>query len=157
MSTILKRFEIWILLVLVFAGIWWAFQAEPVSTASTEPTGGKEKVSTAIQPSPEADSLIEVKKVNLTSTDQGTVIELTLFGRSGTDTPVALGNDTLGLHTAEGEGVDRFFLPFDPDPLLSADEKSLVTLKYWLKAPVDVLWLTYRDQTLKVEIPGVSI
>lgn len=160
MSTILKRFEIWILFAIVAAGVWWAFQAETVNdiaaTDLPENTGGIDAPENDPE-SAESAGLLEIKNVNLTSTVQGTVVELTLFGKSGTDEAVALGNDTLELLTSEGEDVHRFFLPFDPDPMLAPDEKSLVTLKYWLKSPVDVLWLTYRDQTVKVDIPTATI
>lgn len=156
MSTVFKRFEIWILFALIFAGLWWAFQAEPISEVAQE-TDQIEKIAAEKMAESREETLIEVRKVDLKPTEQGTVMELTLFGRSGTEEPVELGDANLELLTSEGEGIHRFYVPFDPDPLLSSDEKSLVTLKYWLKTPVDVLWLTYRDQTLKVEIPVASI
>jgi hypothetical protein len=156
MSTVLKRFEIWLLFALIGAGIWWAFQEDTVEEI-VQITPGNTIPGTEALKEENDSSLLEVKQVNLSPTQQGTVIELTLLGRSGTDEPVALGTENVELLTSEGEDVHRFYLPFDPDPLLPADEKSLVTLKYWLKNPVDILWLTYRDQTVKVEIPPASI
>jgi len=156
MNTILKRFEIWLLLALVAAGLWWSFQVKPINeTVATKPLTAQPDEITEVAP---VDStLLEVRKVSLTPLDKGTIVELTLLGRSGTDEPVSLGTDSVELLTTEGEGIHRFFTPFDPDPMLAADEKSLVTLKYWLNTPVEVLWLTYRDQTVKVEIPTNSI
>ena len=158
MSTILKRFEIWCLLAIVVAGSWWAFQAETVETKVVA-VSAEARVASMTEDGPDAteSTLLEVREVNLTETDQGTVVELTLFGRSGVEEAVTLGEENLELLTSEGEGVHRFFLPFDADPMLASEEKSLVTLKYWLEHPADVLWLTYRDQTVKVEIPTASI
>ncbi len=156
MQTILKRFEIWLLFSIIAASLWWSFQAKVIDPPSLSlhpsvtPTLQVETV-------PIDSTLLEVRKVNLTTLDHGTIVELTLLGRSGTDQPVALGSDNVELLTTDGEGVHRFFAPFDPDPMLASDEKSLVTLKYWLHTPVEVLWLTYRDQTVKVEIPNTSI
>jgi hypothetical protein len=157
MATILKRFEIWLLLALVIAGIWWAFQAETMEVAATVPNQATPGQVPGNEVESNDSSLLEVKNVQLSPTEQGTVIELTLFGRSGTEDPVTLGAENVELLTSEGEDVHRFYLPFDPDPMLSAEEKSLVKLNFWLTSPVEVLWLTYRDQTVKVEIPPVSI
>ncbi|MDF1815434.1 MAG: hypothetical protein P1V20_24755 [Verrucomicrobiales bacterium] len=157
MSTILKRFEIWLLLLIVVAGIWWAFDAEPVSRTGNVAANNPAATATNTGETPEDAGLLEIRNVYVTPGNEGSIIELTLFGRSGTDEPVSLGEDNLELLTSDGEGVHRFFLPFDPNPMLSPDEKSLITLKYWLKNPVDVLWLTYRDQTVKVELPSATI
>jgi hypothetical protein len=163
MPTILKRFEIWLLFVLVISGFWWAYQVKPIVETQILESSNPRIPSSSItaQPGLEAApadaTLLVVRKVNVTPLDQGTIVELTLLGCSGTDQPVALDSDNVELLTADGEGVHRFFTPFEPDPMLAADEKSLVTLKYWLDSPVEVLWLTYRDQTVKVEIPAISI
>lgn len=156
MSTVFKRFEIWILLAIVVAGIWWAFDAETIPEV-TEAGENQEAVeSPASADNPEETALLEIRSVDVTPGEGGSIVALTLFGKSGTEEPVSLGEGNLELLTTEGEGVHRFFLPFDPDPMLAPDEKSLVTVRYWLKVPAEVLWLTYRDQTVKVEIPTAT-
>lgn len=158
MATLFSRIEVWCLLLIVICGAWWAFQIDEAETSPevVETVGGL-PVAGDVDPSGLEDAaLISVHEVSVSPATKGALLELTLLGLSGTDEPVALSEANIEISTSEGESVHRFFLPFDPDPLLSSEEKSLVTLKYWLDERVDVLWLTYRDQTVKVEIPPIT-
>lgn len=158
MLTILKRFEIWLLFALIGVAIWWALGADPnpvsagaTKVPDTENGGSNTNTTTAVE---QSQSLLEVKKVDFTPEAQGGVVEVTLLGRSGTDEQVTLDDRNIEMLTSEGETIRRFFVPFSPDPQLAPNESSMVTLKYWLPEAAEVLWLTYRDQTLKVILPS---
>ena len=153
MSTILKRFEIWVLFGLVAAAVWWAFQTENEVVEKVDPDKG------VVDPGNNIDSAglaghLKVKNVKVIPDEEGILVELTLQGRSGTDKAEILNHSNLEILTTEGDQIQRFYLPFESDQVLSPDETSLVTLKYWLKEKAEVLWLTYRDQTVKVELPS---
>ncbi len=160
MSTVLKRFEIWVLLALVVAALWWALSLDPTDPAtglvdSTTPVGAADSTTDGQATAEDtATALLQVQSIAVDALDSGSVLEVTLLGRSGTDSAVELTADTIELLNSAGDQINRFFLPFDQPPSLDATEPSLVVLRYWLPEPSDVLWLTYRDQTLKVEPPS---
>ncbi len=158
MKTILRRPEIWALFVIIILAGWWAARAQPSRSAALE------KLAEGPAPEskqPESESatthLLEINRVTVQPSEGGSIVELTLFGRSGAAEPVRLDESSIELVTEGGDRVRRFFLPFEPETTLPADEKAQVTLKYWLKNPVPVLWLSHRDQTLKIEVPSPSV
>lgn len=160
MLTIFKRFEIWVLLILVAAAIWWALRADPdpVSSGYSKDTTNSNTATANVDGSgAKTTSLLELKNINYSpELDKGNgLLEVTLMGRSGTANEVVLTEENVELLTSEGEPVRRFFMPFSSDPMLQPHEPSLVTLKFWVTKPVDVLWLTYREQTIKVVLPSV--
>ncbi len=174
---ILKRFEIWLLLILVVAVIVFATKTEDsveekplVETKVQEPdpeppvtASGKIPKVSPVNPDPQADAApdnsvaevagtLRIDKVEVIPTQEGSIVDLTLSGRSGEEGPVSLSKETLRVTTQEGDEVSRFFLPFEKDPELDPDRDSLVSVKYWIPSGTDSLWVMYRDQKLKAEL-----
>lgn len=155
MINLLKRFEIWLLIALVVAAIWWALGADPnpISSGAAKPVDELAAVDLSIE-DPENQALLEIKDIQYRPESGGGIVEVTFLGRSGTDQHVALTEQTVEMLSSEGNVIQRFFTPFSPDPQLAPDKVSMVTLKYWLVEPVETMWLTYRDQTFKVVLPS---
>lgn len=156
---ILKRFEVWLLITLVFALLAFAFRPEPPPL----PLNGGE----AVKPVPVAavkgeatlpdpalpDESFAVDEVKVTPTKGGMIVELTLSGRSPTGMDISLDETGVTATTGEGEPVNRFFEPFREPAVLLASGDSIATLKWWLESPADVLWLDLQGERVKAELP----
>lgn len=178
---ILKRFEIWLLLGLMAAALIFALRAEtpveaelgdsnespPIRVAEVFPDTVSAPVPDADKAEKlddekndagkkEAEPLFKVQNVKVTATQQGRVVDLTLLGQAKGPDPVDfnLNMDAISVTTESGDEVDRFFLPFPDSAVMDADEKSIVSLKYWLRDDdTKVLWVKLFDHKLKAEIP----
>ncbi len=170
---IFKRFEIWLLLVLMVAAVWFAMRAgdpnEVEIIAEVDPEQLIEsrensasvtqtvEIPTAKESDPQpVDGGIRIEKVEVTQTKQGRVIDLTLLGRAKEGEMITLSGDSddILVETDTGERVEPFFLPFSEPATLESGEESLAKLQYWLKDEnANSLVVTVSDQTLHAEIP----
>ena len=171
---IFKRFEIWLLFGLMAAAVWFAMKADPgggideplAATVEKPQTKGKSlAVSKPVEKKLETPEINEeeepppfqVKKVAVTRTEQGRVIDLTLLGRAHNrveSLDLNADKDAISVVTDTGEEVDRFFHPFAEPAVLDAKEDSLVNLKYWLKSDdAKLLWVSIGDHKFTAEIP----
>lgn len=170
---ILKRFEIWLLLFLVVGVVVFVVKNSSDPKVAVVESPPEEK--TLIQPTTETDTetqpeggnddgipelpavsdsqVLRVEKVVSTNTGNGHIVDLLLAGRSGTDEEVLLDAAKLTVRTPEGDELPRFFTPFHEDPVLDPKEETLVTLQYWSVDTPESLWVEYRDQRIKADIP----
>lgn len=156
---ILKRFEIWLLIVVVAALFVFAFRPEeslPLSTESHPQAmalpNGDNGVATA--PLPEApEETFAVEDVTVTPTKGGLIVELTLSRRAPSGGELILDESGVTATTDDGVPVNRFFEPFREPALLLASGDSVATLKWWLERPTDVLWLDLPGQRVKAVLP----
>ena len=144
-----KRIEVWLLLLLSVAGVAWVLWSE--REAASEPA----------PPAPEAGTpgpasirfAIEDRRV----AREGEHLVLTLrVKRSVADAaapPRILDGDAVRLVTAEGEAVERFFLPFDPETTLDSHSGAETVLRYWLPMAraAGPLWLEIDGDRLAVK------
>ena len=107
---ILKRFEIWLLAVVVFALIWFASQTEPTSVVASPAVNALTVVESGIPA--ETRPILQVQEVQVHTTKGGQVVDLTLSGRSPTGEDLVLNSSNVSAKTADGEVVNRFFEPF---------------------------------------------
>jgi len=134
---ILKRFEIWLLLILVVAIIVFATKTEesieekplvvtreqnpepPFVATGKNPTGEQEATDTPRGTAPEKSpnevaGSLRIDKVEVIPSQEGSIVDLTLSGRSGVEDPVLLSDDeTLRVTTPEGDNVYCFLQPFE--------------------------------------------
>lgn len=154
---ILKRFEVWLLLAVVFALLAFAFRPEPQpsplagdKSAETVPAITAEKTNL---PDPEVPAeAFAVEDVKVTPTKGGMIVELTLSGRSPTGADLTLDESSVTATTGEGEPVNRFFEPFREPAVLLASGDSIATLKWWLESPAEVIWLDLQGDRVKAEL-----
>lgn len=155
---IFKRFEIWLLLVLVAGLIWFAFRPEPdplgnqpKSVAVLIDNKGKEEKETP-EESPKDEGL-RVEEVKVLDSSGGKIVELTLLGSSDTGEDIVLDDSRLVATTSTGARLPLFFEPFRELAVLRTGEDSLVTLKYWLEGATDTIWLDFEGKRLQAELP----
>lgn len=155
---ILKRFEVWLLLAVVFALLAFAFRPEPElpPLAAEEPAKAIPAITAekTILPDPELpDESFAVDDVKVTPTKGGMIVELTLSGRSPTGADIALDESSVTATTGEGEPVNRFFEPFREPAVLLASGDSIATLKWWLETPAELIWLDLQGERVRAELP----
>ncbi len=156
---ILKRFEIWLLIAVVFALLAFAFRPEPGALPQADgdtpggivPGAGKGESAIPIPDAPE--EAFAVEEVKVTPTKGGMIVELTLSGRSPSGTDLALDESSVTATTDEGEPVNRYFEPFREPALLLASGDSVATLKWWLERPADAIWLDLQGERVKADLP----
>lgn len=151
---ILKRFEIWLLAVVVFALIWFASQTEPTSVVASPAVDALTVVESGIPA--ETRPILQVQEVQVHTTKGGQVVDLTLSGRSPTGEDLVLNSSNVSAKTADGEVVNRFFEPFRESAVLLSDETTLATMRWWLARPTDTLILSVGGETVKAELPGTK-
>ncbi|MAS95962.1 MAG: hypothetical protein CMO55_22385 [Verrucomicrobiales bacterium] len=155
---ILKRFEIWLLLVIVAGLIWFAFSPEsgtaleeapePVAVLIDEMGKSEEGIPE------EAEKGLRVDSVNVTDSNGGRIVELTLLGRSETEEEIVLDETRLVASTTAGDRIPHFFEPFQEKAVLPpGEEDALVTVKYWLESQADTIWLDFEGKRLQAELP----
>jgi len=156
---ILKRFEVWLLLILVTGLVIFAFQPEPGIRVTVDPIEAEtevpeipEKPDSRTQTSTRENSII-VKDVKVTPSGEGMIVELTVGGRSTSGSDMVLDESTVSATTGEGEIVPFFFEPFREPSLLLASEDSLATLRWWLESPADAILLNVQGESIRAELP----
>lgn len=154
---ILKRFEVWLLLAVVFALLAFAFRPEPQPSPPGEkpelPLSGTTTENSSLPDPAVNDEAFAVDDVKVTPTKGGMIVELTLSGRSPTGADLTLDESSVSATTGEGEPVNRFFEPFREPAVLLASGDSVATLKWWLERPADVIWLELEGERVKAELP----
>jgi hypothetical protein len=148
---ILKRFEIWLLVAVVSALIWFAFQTEPTEIVTATPIGSP--ATTEPESAPETKPTLLIHEVQVHTTKGGTVVDLTLSGRSPTGEDLVLNSSNLSARTADGEVVNRFFEPFRESAVLLSDEDTLATTRWWLERPTEAIWIQLGEEKIKAVLP----
>ena len=155
---ILKRFEVWLLIAVVFALLAFAFRPEArlLPDAGDKPSKRLPETiagGTSLPDPAPPDKSFTVDEVKVTPTKGGRIVELTLSGRSPTGEDIPLDESSVSATTGDGELVNRFFEPFREPAALPATGDSIATLKWWLESPTDVIWLDLQGERVKAELP----
>ena len=154
---IFKRIEIWLLFavmigLIVFALITPEEIADPAGSEPVVLSHESESMAPEVSVEPERD-LIVVEKVNVRPAQKGRIVEVTLLGRTPKGDEVVLDDSTVIATTEGGKPIGFFFEPFRQFGSLAGDENSLATVKLWLEEPTQVVWLEFKGEKLKAELP----
>ena len=128
----------------------------PGSHSGEDPVSGETPTDPGTAPIPGDDGPLRLESLSIAESEGGRIVDVTLAGRSGADSPVTLTGDTLQGSTPEGDPVPRFFAPFTPEAILAPDEDTLVTVRFWLTEEADTLVLRYRGQELRADLAARS-
>ncbi len=187
---VLKRFEVWLLLLVIVGAVWFVFQApveeesgdslpeEPVAKVEDAPDGKSETDSPQttqreVKDAPKSESAdnpvvadpdsepvatvstaagrFEIHGAKSVTEGDGSVVEFTVQGK--VDQSLELVSPQVKLVTEGGEEFDRFFLPFDPAPVLEPGDESEASLKYWVRGELnEKLWLEIDGDRVAVDL-----
>lgn len=159
---ILKRFEVWLLLAIVIALVVYAFQPPPplpgsstatsvIDAADAEPVS-KDPANPATGTPAPSPSLV-VREVKMFPSSPGFIVETLIAGGSGRDKDLPLSDDQVRATTGDGQPVNRFFEPFQTTPVLLASGDGTASLRWWLPAPTDSLWIEIGGERIQAELP----
>jgi hypothetical protein len=157
---VLKRFEIWLLLVVAGFLVVQAFRSDdpkPGREAEKNPVvlGGNEVPAETEPRQPEDESIesdFQVEAVEVAQSGQGRIVEVTLLARSVNGQEIEIDESTLRAETESGVAVNHFFEPFRTVERISPDEPSLVTAKFWLEEPAAALWIRFQGERRRAEL-----
>lgn len=157
---IFKRFEVWLLLSLLGGLFLYLVWPDGVVAATVETSGPSDRVE-AIAPEalsePTETKTLAVTHVALrstgeSSTKQGTIIDLTLLGRSSGDSSVALTEENLRIQDESGQIVPRFFEPFAPEAMFVPDEDREARIAIWWSGTGEKLWVEWEGEKVPVDL-----
>ncbi|HSJ03438.1 MAG: hypothetical protein ACAI34_12385 [Verrucomicrobium sp.] len=147
---LLKRFELWVLLAIIVAGLTYVFTSGPADEGEEDSTS---KSGTA--ESNDKGGPLKLHRVAL-ERDYGNVrLDVDLRIRNDKTEKLLLHAPTARLLTTQGREVPSFFLPFAPPPEVAAGSTQDVQLRYWLEA-ADLqqgLTLDIGGNTLEIKAP----
>lgn len=154
---IFKRIEIWLLFAVMIGLMVFALKTpeEVADSMVSEPvvlSHESDSIATEVPVESKRDSIV-VEKVNVKPTQQGRIVEVTLLGRTQKGDEFVLNDSTVIATTEEGRPVGFFFEPFRQFGSLTDDENSFATVKLWLEEPTQVVWLEFKGEKLKAELP----
>ncbi len=154
---IFKRIEIWLLFAVMIGLVVFALKPapdfdDPKSDSPVVLSDESDALVPEVPAEPEKEVLV-VEKVDVVSTQQGQIVEVTLLGRAPEGNEARLDESTVLARTEGGEPVSFFFEPFRQYSSLDGEEDSLATVKLWLEEPAEVVWLEFQGKTLKAALP----
>ena len=160
---ILKRFEVWLLLAIVIALVVYAFQPPPTLPGTAPANPALAETLPEIDPAviaanpateiPETSPALVIREVKMIPSSPGFIVETLIAGGPGRDEDLPLTEDRVRATTAEGQPVNRFFEPFQTPPVLLASGDSTASLRWWLPAPTDSLWIEIDDERIQADLP----
>ena len=161
---ILKRFEVWLLLLLVAGLIAFALQTPaevlpaPVNpdslnapakgTSTASPVQGE--TSPPVEPLPS----LAIREVRVSPSSGGYIVETLLSGRAPGEKDLPLDESTVRASTTDGVPVRLFFEPFRERQVLLASAESTASLRWWLPASgPSALWIEIDNVRLQAKLP----
>ena len=154
---LLKRFELWVLLILISGGLFYVFNIE-----NADEEQGRAPI-TASDPNdsdqPEPPPRFTLQKTIVTRDGDHFLAEITIHCRNDHEQPLELISPSTRLMAASGQEVPAFFLPFQAKAQVPDSSEADVTLRYWLSnddinGPVS---LQIDEDTIQIKSGGFEI
>jgi hypothetical protein len=146
----LKRFEVWVLLAVVIAGLAWVFVSGPADEFE------EEVLPAASSDSAETSPALSLRKLVIKRDYGNARLDVDVKIRNEKSEKLVLTAPAVRLVTGDGREVPSFFLPFDPLPEVAANSTQETQLRYWLEGKdlqgtltleIDGLHLLLKDDT----------
>lgn len=155
--SLLKRFELWVLLILIGGGLWYVINLEDGEKGpGRAPIAAEDPASTGqAEPPPR----LSLQKTTLTRDGDHFLAEIEIHCRNDQPQALELVPPGTRLLAAGGQEVAAFFLPFQPPVKIPALGEMDVSLRYWLShdeinGPVS---LSIDKDTIPVKVGGFEI
>jgi len=128
--SLLKRFELWVLLILIGGGLFYVFNIQDASDEY-----GRAPITATDSDSsdePEPPPRFSLRKTTITRDGDNFLAEIDLFWRiDRTQTP-KLNSPGTRLLAAGDREIPTFFLPFQAPVQVPESGEVAITLRYWL-------------------------
>ena len=127
---VLKRFELWLLLILISGGLLYVFNIE-----NADDEHGRAPITTTDADDsvvPEPLPRYSLQKTTLTRDGDHFLAEITIHCRNDHEQALKFISPGTRLMAAGGQEIPAFFLPFQPASQVPKSSEADVTLRYWL-------------------------
>lgn len=121
---LLKRIELWVLLLLIVAGLAWVF-----TSGNGEDDSGDDGAARV----EEGGAPLRLHRCVLKRDYANARLDIELRVRNDSPGPLPMQAPKVKLLTGKGREVPSFFLPFDAVPEVAAKSTQDVQLRYWLE------------------------
>lgn len=155
--SLLKRFELWVLLIFIGGGLFYIFNMQGIDNKNERApiTAPSPDVSDKSEPSPR----FSLQKTTISRDGDHFLAEIMLNCRNDHKQALALVSPGTRLMAAGGQEIPAFFLPFQAPPEIPASTEKNVTLRYWLNheqinGPVS---LKIDTETVSIKTGGFEI
>lgn len=125
---LLKRFELWALLVLIVAGLAWVFMSGDSEDNDASSSGSGASTST------DTGAALILHRAVLKRDHGNARLDLEVRARNDSGETLVMQPPKVRLVTGSGRNVPDFFLPFEPRPEVTAGSTQDVQLRFWLEA-----------------------
>ncbi|MCF6313519.1 MAG: hypothetical protein L3J39_13825 [Verrucomicrobiales bacterium] len=127
-----KRFELWLLLILIGGGLYYVLQVEsPKHDRGREPLSQIEDEPTT-QPAAQDTPRFSLEKTTITRDGDHFIVQIDLQCQQSSGKTLRLQTPHTQLLASGARAMEVFFLPFQPQPTLAEAEGKTFTLRYWL-------------------------
>lgn len=124
----MKRFEIWLVLLLALIGLAWVLWFNPTRDEFDEEVLGDNDSAVA-----QVEEDLSLRRL-VAKRDYGNVrLDIDLKVRNPKPEKLVMSPPKVRLLAGEGREVPGFFLPFEPLPEVSPNSTQEVQLRYWLE------------------------
>lgn len=137
----LKRFEVWLLVILSLGAAVWVFTRE-------DKNDGNPKAILSGEASQEAS--IKINRTSLERDYSNARLDIELRYRNASPRPLILQAPDVRLLTGDGKEVPPFILPTEKVPQIPAQTAQDVRLRYWLEKG-------HLESALTLEIRGEKV
>ena len=152
--SLLKRFELWVLLILIGGGLFYVFNID-----DSDDDYGRAPI-TATDPDipdkPEPLPRFSLQKTTITRDGNHFLAEIEIRCRNDHKQALELNSSGTRLWAAGGNEVHPFFLPFQAPVKIQSLEETDITLRFWLSHD-DIngpIFMQINDDTIPVKIGG---
>ncbi len=157
---VFKRYEVWLLLLLIAGLFWLAFTPSPVTgltlsrgkVVKEDPKSGPTDNSATNDPSAPKPSIV-LRDVHIEESSGGQIVETRLEGISPTGSDLRLDGSAVQAISGDGNRIPLFFEPFQKDAILTAHENRTVTLRWWMVKPKKNFTLMLAGVEIPVDLP----
>lgn len=143
----LKRFEVWLLIILSLAAVIWVFSTD--SDSVTQGEGNSESITSETSTEP----ALKIHRCTLERDYSNARLDIELRYRNASPRPLYLLPPDVKLLTTDGKEVPPFILPVEKPAQIAAQTAQDVRLRYWLDKThlQDLLTLEIRGEKAEVK------
>lgn len=138
---LLKRFEVWLLLIAGGIAVWWSFQSSPASVDDGPVAEMR------------ADAPLQLRRGTLERDFGNARLDLEVRYKNTSPRPLFMQPPDVRLINAAGKDVPPFILPIERPTSIEAQTTSDIRLRFWLEKAdlAGPLTLDIRGQKLEVK------
>lgn len=145
----LKRFEVWLLILLSLGATIWVFTTDSDSDSAI---GDPQPLSSSTS----SDPVLKIHRATLERDFGNARLDLELRYQNASPRPFSLQPPDVRLLTADGQEVPPFMLATEKPPQIPAQTAQDVRLRYWLEKPHLQGPLTLEIRGAKAEVKSAA-